>query len=93
MKVLARNVVVLALHHAAKGREEAFGGIYVLAVQVAVHFAVVDAASLVVHFEAVPMAGFVCEDDGLGGNASLCVLCTYGFRLANKGDGAAIALA
>ncbi len=38
------------------------------------------------------MAGFVCEDNGLGSNAGLCNLDAFGFRLPDKGNGAAIAL-
>lgn len=43
VKVLVRNVVVLAGDHATKAREVAFSAVCVGAVQIAVHFAVVDA--------------------------------------------------
>ena len=84
---------MLTLHHAAKAREEAFDVVGVLAVKVAVHFAVVNAASLVVHFKAIPMGSFVSEDNRLRSHASLCDFNAFRFRLANESQGAAIALA
>lgn len=79
VEVLVRNVVVLALHHAAKAGEVAFNPVGVLAVAVAVQFAVVDAAGLEIHVKNVPMGCFIGIDDCIGVNARLGDLHAIGF--------------
>lgn len=61
VEVAVRNVVVLAADHATKAAEIALHHVGMLAVAVAVGFAVVDATGLELHFQRVPMGGLVSE--------------------------------
>lgn len=78
IEVTVADMVMLATDHAAKAREVGLHHVGMLAVAVAVGDAVVDAAGLVVHFEAIPMAGLVGKDHSLGRDAGLGDLDTNG---------------
>jgi len=91
-KVLRRNGMMLAVHHATQPREERLG-LVGAGIASAVGLRMVYAVNLPTGVQRIPMLGFVRVHDGGALYDPLGDLNAFAFRLADECHGAALALA